>query len=60
MLRLVVLLMLLACVACFAAYAVTGRQQYRTLGIRILKWTVAAGLIFFGVLIFERLIDPPR
>jgi hypothetical protein len=60
MVRLVILLLLLACVACFGAYAVTGKPQYRTAGIRILKWTVAAGLIFFGVLIFERLIDPPR
>ena len=52
--RAVVLLMLFLGVACFAVYAVTGSQQYRRVGIRLVKWTVVAGLVFFAVLIVER------
>ncbi|HEX7437296.1 MAG TPA: hypothetical protein VF308_11335 [Caldimonas sp.] len=52
--RALVVLMLGAGVACFAIYAVTGSMRYRSLGIRIVKWTVLAGLVFFGVLILER------
>ncbi|HEX7441851.1 MAG TPA: hypothetical protein VF319_17335 [Caldimonas sp.] len=52
-LRALVVLMLGAGVACFAIYAVTGSARYRSLGVRIVKWTVVAGLVFFGVLILE-------
>lgn len=54
LLRWVVLLMLGAAVACFVAYVVTGGMGYRRLGVRILEWTLLAGLVFFGVLILER------
>jgi len=40
---------------CFALYVGTGQQRFRVLGIRIVKWTVIAGLGFFAVLIAERL-----
>ena len=53
--RAVVLLMLFLGVACFAVYAVTGSLQYRRVGVRLVKWTVVAGLVFFAVLIVERL-----
>ena len=41
---------------CFALYAITGDQRYKRWGLVTLKWTVLAGLGFFGVLIFERMI----
>ncbi len=55
--RTLVLLLLLAGLACFAAYAVTGRLRYRAIGIRLVKWTVIAGMVFFGALIIERLVE---
>ncbi len=50
-----VLLLLFLGGACFAVYAVTGSLQYRRVGVRLVKWTVVAGLVFFAVLIVERL-----
>jgi hypothetical protein len=55
LLRALVLLMLGLGVACFAVYAVTGSQQYRRVGVRLVKWTIVAGFLFFAVLIVERL-----
>jgi len=53
----IVLLLLVAGLACFAAYLVTGRSRYRVIGIRLVKWTVIAGMVFFGALILERLVE---
>lgn len=53
--RLIVGLLLVAGIVCFAIYVATGQQRYRALGILLVKWTVIAGLGFFGVLILERL-----
>ena len=53
--RAVVLLLLLAGLVCFALYVGTGQARFRVLGVRIVKWTVIAGLVFFAVLIAERL-----
>ncbi|HEY8710921.1 MAG TPA: hypothetical protein VIM34_23325 [Burkholderiaceae bacterium] len=53
--RSIVLLLLVAGLVCFALYVGTGQQRFRVLGIRIVKWTVIAGLGFFAVLIAERL-----
>ena len=41
---------------CVALYATTGDLRYKRWGIVILKWTVLAGLGFFGVLIFDRVL----
>lgn len=54
--RWIVLLLMLAGVVCLAMYIGTGQQRYRVLGIRIVKWTVIAGLGFFGVLILETMV----
>ena len=54
--RILLLLLLLAGLVCFGLYLATGRPHYRVLGIRIVKWTVAAGLAFFVVLIADRLV----
>jgi hypothetical protein len=53
--RTVVLLLMVAGVLCFAMYIGTGQLRWRAYGIRIVKWTVLAGLAFFAVLLLERL-----
>ena len=58
--RTLVLVLLLAALGCFVAYLVTGRQRWRAIGIRLVRWTVLAGLGFFAVLIVERLVELQR
>jgi hypothetical protein len=53
--RWILMLLLAAALVCGAMYVGTGQQRFKTLGIRIVKWTVFALLGFFGVLILERL-----
>jgi hypothetical protein len=53
--RLIIGLLLFAAVVCFALSIATGQVRWRRLGIVIMKWTLIAGLAFFGVLILERL-----
>ena len=53
--RLLIGLLLFSAVLCFAFSIATGQPRWRRLGLVILKWTVVAGLVFFGVLILERL-----
>ena len=53
--RLVVGLLLAAAIVCFAMYAATGQRSWRDRGLRIVRWTVVAGLGFFAVLLLERL-----
>lgn len=53
--RLVFGLLLAAGIVCFAMYAGTGQPRWRALGMRIVRWTVVAGLGFFAVLLLERL-----
>lgn len=53
--RTLVLLLLLASIGLFALYAVTGDVRYRRYGLMVLKWTVAAGLLFVVGMFIERL-----
>ena len=53
--RLVIGLLLFAAILCFAMSIATRQARWRRLGIIIMKWTLIAGLDFFGVLILERL-----
>ena len=53
--RWLVPLMLLVSVGFFAASVVTSELRHRRTGLIILKWTVIAALVFFAVLIIERL-----
>jgi hypothetical protein len=53
--RALVFLLLIAGLLCFVMYIGTGQTRWRTLGIRIVKWTVVAALVFFAVLLIERL-----
>lgn len=55
MVRWLVSLLLLGVALSFVLFAVTGKQQYKAHGLRVLKWTLVAAFVFFGVLIFERL-----
>ncbi|MGY8903764.1 MAG: hypothetical protein ACKVIH_04360 [Burkholderiales bacterium] len=55
LLRWAVLLLLVASAVSFAFYAGTGQARFKHLGLTILKWTVAAGLLFFAVLILQRI-----
>ena len=53
--RVVFALLAVAGVLCFAMYAGTGAPRWRALGLRIVRWTVVAGLGFFAVLLLEEL-----
>ena len=54
--RSLIYFLLLTAGVCFALYATTGDLRYKRWGLVTLKWTVLAGLGFFGVLIFERIL----
>ena len=53
--RWIILLLLVGALMCFAMYVGTGEQRWRAIGVRLVRWTVVAGLGFFAVLILERL-----
>jgi hypothetical protein len=53
--RLVFGLLLVAGILCFAMYIGTRDRQWLQRGLVIVKWTVLAGLGFFGVIVLERL-----
>jgi uncharacterized membrane protein len=53
--RLVIGLLLFAALICFAMFIATRQPRWRRIGIVIIKWTLIAGLAFFGALILERL-----
>lgn len=53
--RWILLLLLVAGLLCFALYVGTGQVRYRTMGVRVVKWAVIAGLGFFALLILERM-----
>ena len=54
--RWTMLLLLLGVIASFVFYVATGQVRYRTLGLKMIKWSVLAALGFFGVLMLERLL----
>ena len=54
--RLVIGLLLFSAVLCFAFSIATGQARWRRLGLVIMKWTLVAGLCFFGVLFLERVV----
>ncbi len=53
--RWVILLSLLICAGLFFAFAMTGQDKFKKLGMTALKATLAVAFLFFAVLIFERL-----
>lgn len=54
LLRTAILLLLLVAGAYFALYIGTGQLRYRRSGLIILTGTLVAALVFFGMLILER------
>jgi hypothetical protein len=55
--RALLILMLLGGAACFAIYALSGQARYRVYGVRLVSGTIVAGLVFFAVLIVQRLVE---
>ena len=53
--RWLVPLMLLVSAGFFAASVLTGELRPRRTGLVLLKWTVVAALVFFAVLVIDRL-----
>lgn len=49
-------LLLLASAVSFVFYLGTGRPHYKRWGFIIFKWTVIAGVAFFAVLLFGRIV----
>jgi hypothetical protein len=56
--RTLFLALAIASILCFVLYMLTGQVRHRRAGLLILKATVASGLIFFAVLVLERLWKP--
>jgi hypothetical protein len=55
-LRIVFGLLLLASLVCFAMYIGTKAPVWRSRGVLVLTWTLIAAVVFFGVLVVERLV----
>jgi 4-hydroxybenzoate polyprenyltransferase len=53
--RWIMLVSLILCACLFLAFAVTGDSKFKKIGLTALKATLAIGLLFFAVLIFERI-----
>jgi hypothetical protein len=53
--RFAIFLLLGGSALCFAFFIGTGNPRFKRWGLTALKWTVVAGLAFFGVLILERI-----
>lgn len=54
--RLFVMLLLAGAALCFGLYLFTRQPRYLRIGLLITKWTVIAGLGFFGVLLVQHLV----
>jgi hypothetical protein len=54
--RALLLLFVIAVCVCVAAYLVTGDRRYLRWAGLLFKLAVAAGLLFFAVLLLERLV----
>lgn len=52
--RWLILALLMAAATCFAMYVATREAKWRRLSAMIVRWTIVAGLGFFGVLLLER------
>jgi hypothetical protein len=53
--RWLIILFLLGAAVSFALFVVTGQQRFKRYGLIILKWTMATALLFFAVLVLERI-----
>ncbi|MBE2262290.1 MAG: hypothetical protein IAE92_06085 [Burkholderiaceae bacterium] len=55
LIRTLLILLLVAAGVSFACFALTGQPRFKRFGVNILKWTILAALVFFGVLIVQNL-----
>ncbi|MEO8858072.1 MAG: hypothetical protein ABI343_13905 [Burkholderiaceae bacterium] len=55
LIRWLILLLLLGAGVSFAFFMATGQPRFKSYGLRILKWTLIAAFVFFGILILDRL-----
>ena len=55
--RWAVTVLLVAAAVCFVIFAVTGKQRYKQVGLKLLLGTLAAAFVFFAVLIVENLVQ---
>jgi hypothetical protein len=56
LIRLLAILSVIAVAASLAAWLLTGNRKYLRFGLRLLKVALAIVLVFFGLMILERLI----
>jgi hypothetical protein len=54
--RALVLMLMGLAIGSFIGYILTGRTQFKDWGLRLLRWTLFAALVFFGTLIVSRLL----
>lgn len=54
--RVFLLLMVIGVAGCLACYIWTNERRYLNYALKLLKILIVSGLIFFGVLILERLV----
>ena len=54
--RFAIVALLLAAGVSFAIYIGTGQERFKTLGIKLVKWAIMAGLGFFGIMVLERVL----
>ena len=52
--RWLALFLLIGAAVSLAFYVGTGQVFYRRLALAILKWTVVASIVFFGVVLLDR------
>lgn len=53
--RWIILIALLISAGLFLAFAMTGQDKFKKFGLTALKSTLVIALLFFAILIFERL-----
>lgn len=53
--RWIILVSLIICACLFFAFAITGQSKFKTYGLTAIKATLTVALLFFVILIFERL-----
>lgn len=56
-LRLLILLPIFVVILALVAWLITGNPRYRRFALTLLKCIVAAALLFFGLLVFDRIMQ---
>jgi hypothetical protein len=60
--RLLVLALLVPALLCFALYAFTGNERFKRYGVRLVRWTMIALVVFFvglgAIMLWQLLVVP--